>query len=116
MPSTTSYRQGDVVLVSFPFTDLSSTKRRPAVVVSPDSFNARKQDLVLVAITSQIGDDSQIVLLEDGDFREGRLPRRSVVKLTKLFTMHSSLIVKRICTLKLEEMDEILKDLRDFLS
>ena len=64
MPSTTSYRQGDVVLVSFPFTDLISTKRRPAVVVSPDSFNARKQDLVLVAITSQIGDDSQIVLLE----------------------------------------------------
>lgn len=41
MPSTTTYRQGEVVLVSFPFTDLTSTKRRPAVVVSPDTFNAR---------------------------------------------------------------------------
>jgi mRNA-degrading endonuclease toxin of MazEF toxin-antitoxin module len=116
MPSTTSYRQGDIVLVSFPFTDLSSTKRRPAVVVSPDSFNARKQDLTLVAITSQIGDDPHIVLLEDSDFRDGRLPRRSVVKLTKLFTIHSSLIVKRICTVKREKMDEVLKGIRDFLS
>jgi mRNA interferase MazF len=47
MPSTTGYKQGDVVLVSFPFTDLTSTKRRPAVVVSPDSFNARDEDVVL---------------------------------------------------------------------
>jgi mRNA interferase MazF len=54
MPSTTAYRQGDVVLVSFPFTDLTSTKKRPAVVVSPDTFNARNEDVVLVAVTSQI--------------------------------------------------------------
>jgi mRNA interferase MazF len=53
MPSTTRYKRGDIVLVSFPFTDLSSSKRRPALVVSPDSFNEAMQDLVLAAITSQ---------------------------------------------------------------
>jgi len=53
MPSTTRYRRGDIVLVSFPFTDLSSSKRRPALVVSPDAFNQTMQDLVLAAITSQ---------------------------------------------------------------
>lgn len=53
MPSTTRYKRGDIVLVSFPFTDLSSSKTRPALVVSPDSFNQTMQDLVLAAITSQ---------------------------------------------------------------
>ena len=44
MPSTMAYRQGNIVLVSFPFTDLTSSKRRPALVLSPDSFNAAGED------------------------------------------------------------------------
>ena len=48
-----AYRQGDIVLVSFPFTDLTSSKRRPALVLSPDSFNAVGEDLVLAAVTSR---------------------------------------------------------------
>jgi mRNA interferase MazF len=53
MPPTTRYRRGDIVLVSFPFTDLTSSKRRPALVISPNAFNDHGEDLVLVAITSQ---------------------------------------------------------------
>src|SRR5256885_13254971 len=68
MPSTTRYKRGDIVLVPFPFTDLSSSKRRPALVVSPDWFNSSNQDLVLVGITSQIGDDPRSVLLDDAEF------------------------------------------------
>ena len=40
MPSTIAYKQGGIVLLSFPFTDLTSSQRHPALVVSPDSFNA----------------------------------------------------------------------------
>ena len=72
MPSTTRYKRGDIVLVPFPFTDLSSSKRRPALVVSPDWFNSSNQDLVLVAITSQIGDDPRSVLLDEADFVGGK--------------------------------------------
>ncbi|HYU19859.1 MAG TPA: type II toxin-antitoxin system PemK/MazF family toxin, partial [Chloroflexota bacterium] len=44
--------RGDVVLVPFPFTDLTGQKRRPALVVSPDGFDP--EDLVLCAITSRV--------------------------------------------------------------
>ena len=110
------YRQGDIVLVSFPFTDLSSSKRRPALVLSPDSFNASGEDLVLAAVTSHITDDPHGVRLWRGDFAAGGLPKRSMVKATKLFTMHSSLIVKRIGALTTEKMEEVLRSLRDFFS
>ena len=62
MPSTTLYRRGDIILVPFPFTDLSSSKRRPALVVSPDDFNGRLQDLVVIAITSQLTDDNAVTV------------------------------------------------------
>src|SRR5436190_8308664 len=72
MPSTTRYKRGDIVLVPFPFTDLSSSKRRPSLVVSPDWFNSSNQDLVLVGITSQIGDEPRSVLLDETDFVWGK--------------------------------------------
>ena len=73
MPSTMAYRQGDIVLVSFPFTDLTSSKRRPALVLSPDSLNTAGEDLVLAAVTSHITDDPNAVRLWRGDFAAGGL-------------------------------------------
>ena len=116
MPSTTAYRRGDIVLVSFPFTDLTSSKRRPALILSPDSFNAAGVDLLLAAITSQITDDPHGVLIRRGDFAQGGLPRTSLVKTTKLFTMHSSLVAKRICVLRIDKTEEVLRSLRGFFS
>ena len=114
MPSTTSCRQGDIVLVSFPFTDFSSAKKRPAVVVSPDSYNARGGDVVLAAITSQVSDERHTVIVRAGDYVAGALPTQSMVKLSKLFTIHSDLIIRKLCRLKPEKRAEVLAAVRDF--
>lgn len=45
---------GDIVLVPFPFTSQTASKKRPAVVVSSNSYNAAKPDIVLMAVTSQL--------------------------------------------------------------
>jgi mRNA interferase MazF len=44
--------QGDIVLIPVPFTDLSSAKRRPVIVVSNNTYNQQRQDIVVVAMTS----------------------------------------------------------------
>lgn len=54
MAAPTALSFGDVVLVPFPFTDQSGTKKRPAVVVSSQSYNTHRPDIVIMAITSQI--------------------------------------------------------------
>lgn len=63
MPSTTIFKRGDIVLVPFPFTDLSSTKQRPALIVSSDALNTVRDDVLVAAITSQIP-----AQLTDGEF------------------------------------------------
>ena len=113
MPSTTRYRRGDIVLVPFPFTDLSSTKKRPALVVSPDKFNEHAQDVVLVAITSQPS-DSHVVSLDEHDYVDRKLPRTSFVKVSKLFTTHPTLVLKKVCAIKPARLNVVLKELRRF--
>jgi mRNA interferase MazF len=98
MPSTTSFSQGDVVLVPFPFTDLSAVKQRPALVLSPDRLNKVRSDVVVAAITSQIpevvGEDE--MLLSDADLKTAGLPKASIIKLGKIFTIHQGLIRKKL--------------------
>ncbi len=115
MPSTTRYRRGDIVLVPFPFTDLTSSKRRPALVVSPDSFNQAMQDVVLAAITSQGVEDGALTI-EPSDCIDGILPKKSIVKPAKLFTMHTTLVVKKLCTLRDDKLSVVLTDLRQFFA
>ncbi len=54
MPLTTRFEFGDIVLVRFPFTDQSTTKNRPAVVVSSSDYNARRPDVVVAAVSSRV--------------------------------------------------------------
>ena len=115
MPSTTRCKRGDIVLVPFPFTDLSSSKRRPALVISPDVFNDRMQDVVLAAITSQLSSE-HAVTIEQGDCVDGKLPKTSVVKLVKIFTIHSTLVIRKLCGLREDKVTAVLGEMRQFFS
>lgn len=83
--------KGDVVVLPFPFSDLSQAKRRPALVLA--SFPSG--DAILCQITSQGVKDEHAVALDDTAFAEGGLPKASNVRPNKLFTAHESLILYR---------------------
>ena len=60
----TEFEAGVIVLVRFPFTDLSSTKKRPAIIISPGSYAQRLGDVVVLALTSQDQNDSSLLLTQ----------------------------------------------------
>lgn len=80
MPSTTTYSFGDVVLVPFPFTDQSATKKRPAVVVSSDAYNRARPDIILMAITGHLSDYPRIGEVIVSGWREAGLLKASTIK------------------------------------
>jgi mRNA-degrading endonuclease toxin of MazEF toxin-antitoxin module len=49
-----AYRFGDVIVVPFPFTDQTTTKKRPAVVISSEAYQRERPDVILMAVTSQV--------------------------------------------------------------
>lgn len=71
---------------------------------------------MLAAITSQLVDPQETLLITERDFSEGGLPKTSVVKPTKVFTIHATLIVKTIGVLRHEKVHEILEVIRQFFS
>src|SRR4051794_41903781 len=56
----TSFEFGEVVLVPFPFTDQTTSKRRPAVVISSDAYNAERRGLIILALTSRVREPAGI--------------------------------------------------------
>ncbi len=89
-----TYSRGDVVLVPFPFTDLTTQKQRPALVISSNQFNSSSADVILVGITSQIPRDlaqSDYRLTPDEQQKAG-LPRPSMIKSAKVVTLNQALI------------------------
>ncbi len=74
----TTYRQGDVLLVPYPFTDQSGSKQRPAVVLSGDKYNQTHIDVILAPITSQIRHTPDEV--RPVDWQAAGLLKPSVVK------------------------------------
>ena len=82
---------GSVVLVPFPFSDLSQSKRRPAVVLA----NAERGDWILCQVTSKPYADARAVELTDDDFEQGSLRLVSYARPAKLFTAHESLFISQ---------------------
>ena len=80
MPSMTTYNFGDVVLVGFPFTNLQTTKKRPAVIISNANYQQNRPDVILMAITSQIRQPLTVGETLIQDWQTAGLAKPSVFK------------------------------------
>ncbi|MDG7011554.1 MAG: type II toxin-antitoxin system PemK/MazF family toxin [Nitrososphaerota archaeon] len=85
---------GEVVLVPFPFTDLSQIKRRPVLVLSSQKHNRTSKDFISCGITSNLENRRNSVLLDPSEMTEGSIPVRSRIKYDKIFTLEKGLVLK----------------------
>jgi mRNA interferase MazF len=96
---------GTVVVVPFPFSDLSQTKRRPAVVLA----GADRDDWILCQITSNPYGDHRAIILTTTSFITGALPVTSYARPEKLFTANAALMMAQVGTLKPETFKQMVE-------
>jgi len=96
--------KGDVVVVPFPFSDLSVSKRRPALVMA----TLDGDDVILCQITSQTVSDRYALALNRADFAAGSLSHASNARPNRIFTADSRIILYRAGTLSEHKLKEIV--------
>ena len=111
MTSGISVNQRDIILIPFPFSDLSQTKKRPSIIVSNKNFNSNSGDVICCAITSNPRNYDKSVEIANGDLDSGELRYDSRVKPTKIFTLDKRKIIKKMATLNITKSKEIIENL-----
>ena len=90
-------QRGDIVIVPFPFTDLSTTKKRPAVVISNARINNNSQDMIILPISSNLTTSTlrDAVIITNSNLSSGNLPMKSAILTQKVLTLNKSLIDRK---------------------
>lgn len=99
--------KGEAVVLEFPYSDLSSVKRRPSLILA----ELKGENLILCQITGQIRPDPDLVYLFRGDFEDRGLQKDSFILPSFIFTLHKSKIkysVGKINPIKIKEVEEKL--------
>ncbi len=109
------YEQKDIVLIPFPYSDLTGSKQRPALIISNELIN-KTQDRICCLITSQQPQYSQDTIpMEPSCFEKEKLPFKSWVKPHRLFTIHEKIIRKKLSTINDAFHDKIVAKVNEYL-
>ncbi|MHA1911032.1 MAG: type II toxin-antitoxin system PemK/MazF family toxin [Candidatus Kariarchaeaceae archaeon] len=109
----TPYNQGDIVLVPFPFSDLSGHKKRPVLIISID--NQIDNDVISCVITSNPRKVNHSIIIDSGDLKTGSLPLQSKIRVNKIFTLEKSIILKKIGTLDDKTLNRVKNTFRSLV-
>ncbi|HMT12542.1 MAG TPA: type II toxin-antitoxin system PemK/MazF family toxin [Ignavibacteria bacterium] len=107
-----TFTVGDVILVKFPFSDLTDFKLRPAVIIIDDQNN----DHILCQITSKDYSDKNAIQVNPADFLEGSLEKISYVRPLKLFTANETIFHRKLCTISSGKLQNIKDTLIETLN
>ena len=107
--------QRDIVLLTFPFSDLESSKVRPAIVLSNDKYNRRSEDFVAVPLSSNLKLRDYAILITNDELESGNLIVDSKVKVDRVFSVRQRLVRMKIGRIRAEVHERITGLLFDLL-
>ena len=99
---------GDIIVVSFPYTDLSETRKRPALILA----NLEGDDIVICEITSRQRKDPYVVSLENKELESGSLRTKSIIRPNRLLTLEKSKVNYKFGKIKAEKLEEVFGKLK----
>ncbi|MGI6702567.1 MAG: type II toxin-antitoxin system PemK/MazF family toxin [Clostridia bacterium] len=105
------YNQGDILLIPIPFSDLTSSKKRPVLVLSNNDYNKKTEDIIVAAVTSNIISKDYNILISNKDMQEGNLHVNSCVRVDKIYTLSQSIVIKKFGTVRPEVINNIKEKL-----
>ncbi|OFX56730.1 MAG: hypothetical protein A2046_00335 [Bacteroidetes bacterium GWA2_30_7] len=110
------YNQGDIVVIKFPFSDLSEVKKRPALIISNDAVN-KTGDYLMVQITSKVKNDGLSFKLSKENYVNNKyLPLESYIRLYKIFLLNSNLILYKATSINNVCFKEITKKIIELIN
>ena len=104
--------RGDIVVIPFPFSDLSDSKRRPALVLA----DLRGDDIILCQITSQTTKDIYSLPINEHDFLSGKLNVPSNIRPNRIFTADKNIVIKRVALIDKTTIDAVVQKIISMLS
>lgn len=109
------YKQGDILLIPIPFSDLTSSKKRPVLVLSNNDYNTKTEDIIVAAVTSNITSKEYSIFISDEDMQEGNLHVNSCVRVDKIYTLSQSIVIKKFGAVKPEIINNVQEKLRKLI-
>ena len=110
------YKQGDIVLIPVPFSDLKSQKQRPVLIISNDTYNELTEDIVVLAITSKIKDLAYSVGIESKDLTEGELKVSSEIRADKIYTLSKKIVKKKFGKVNSEILERVQLKINELIN
>jgi len=109
------YKQGEIVLIPVPFSDLTNKKQRPVLVISKNRYNKMTEDIIVVAITSQLKKLDYSVVIESRDLIEGELKVTSEIRADKIYTLSKDIVRKRFGKVNTEVLAVVRSKMKELI-
>jgi mRNA interferase MazF len=106
-----TFKPGDIVGLPYPFSDLTSRKKRPVLILTRADYRG---DFMGLAITSVVTEDNS-VSIENSDMKDGFLPKKSWIRYDKIFTLSTSTVVRRYGSIKEDVFSEVINGLCQYI-
>jgi len=111
-----TYRQRDIVLVPFPFSDLSGQKVRPVLILSNDAYNQQSADVAVCGLTTNLRPAPYSIIVDITDVEQpGTLRHKSKIKADAIASLEHSMLIQQIARLKLSVFRQVVAEVEDLI-